>query len=192
VIGHSEGGETAPILACERPLAGIVLMAAPGRSLFDILREQKTQALAGMPPKFVESELAEHARALELLCKDGAGDASQLRADYRGEWANRAWYRSHAKHDPIAQIRQVKCPVLIVQGAKDLQVSAERDVPPLQKALADAKNGDVTVKVLPGLDHLFKKVLGDPPSFQEYFQARPVDGGFLDLLVAWLKERAAR
>src|SRR4029453_10305689 len=101
VIGHSEGGETAPILACERPLAGVVLMAAPGRSIFAILREQKQQALAGMPKPFVDSSLADHQKALGLRCREGEGDPTKLPLEYRSEWPNRAWYRSHARHDPI-------------------------------------------------------------------------------------------
>jgi len=194
VLGHSEGGETAPILACERPLAGIVLMAAPGRSMFAIMRDQKRMALedAGMPAKVVDSELEVHAKALELLTKPGNLDSEELRVDYRPEIRNRAWYQSHARHDPIAQIKLVKCPVLIAQGAKDLQVSAEKDAPALETALKEAKHPDVTLKVFAALDHLFKKVEGEKPSYQEYFKARPVDREFLDALVAWLKERAKR
>jgi pimeloyl-ACP methyl ester carboxylesterase len=192
VIGHSEGGETAPVLGEQRPLAGIVLLAAPGRSLMEILADQKRQALqgAGLPAAVIESEMAEHRKALELLTKDGEVDPSQLRADYRGELVNRAWYRSHRKHDPVAQIARLKCPVLIVQGGKDLQVSAERDASPLERAAKEAKNPDVTLRVLPEVDHLFKRSTKEKPSFQEYFEERPVDREFLDLVTEWLRARA--
>jgi pimeloyl-ACP methyl ester carboxylesterase len=191
VIGHSEGGETAPVLACERPLAGIVLLAAPGRSLFEILREQKRFALesAGLPRRMVEAELEEHGRALELLTSESEVDPGELRVDYRPERKNRAWYRSHARHDPIEQASKVKCPVLIAQGGKDLQVSAERDAPALERALREAGNRDVTLAVFPELDHLFKKVEGEKASYQEYFKARPVDREFLDEIAAWLSVR---
>jgi pimeloyl-ACP methyl ester carboxylesterase len=207
VIGHSEGGETAPILACERELAGIVLMAPPGRSLFAILREQNEAALvaAGLPKALVESELEEHRKALEILAREPAARAggatsealagdddtppSELRLDFRGEWRNRAWYRGHARHDPIAQVKLVKCPVLIVQGDLDRQVSAERDAVALADALREAGHRDATLRRFPRLDHLFKRVPGETPSFADYLTARPLDPEFLDVVSAWLKER---
>jgi alpha-beta hydrolase superfamily lysophospholipase len=191
VLGHSEGGETAPILACERPLAAIVLMAGPGRDLKKILRDQKRQALEDLhlPKATVDDELAVHAKFLDLVCSDGPVDPKEVRADYQPFLKNRKWFQSHARRDCIAQIGQVKCPVLIAQGAKDLQVSAELDAPALKKALDDAKNPDVTLKVFADLDHLFKKCLTETPSLGDYLKPRPVDAEFLDFLSAWLKKR---
>lgn len=190
-IGHSEGGETVPILACERPLAAIVLMAAPGRSLLDILRDQNRKALvdAGLAPDVVEKEFAEAMAALARICGDEPIDPASLRADYLPTLKTRKWLQSHARRDCIAQIKQVKCPVLLLQGAKDLQVSAERDLPPLKAALAAAQNRDTQAVVFPELDHLFKKCLSDPPSLGDYLKARPIDREFLDTLSAWLVQR---
>jgi len=191
VIGHSEGGETAPILACERPLAAIVLMAPPGRGMVEILREQKRAGLAaaGVPEALIASELEVHAKFLEIVTSDGAIDPSQVRADYRPWLKERAWFRSHAKHDPIAQIAKVKCPVLIAQGGKDVQVSAERDAPPLLEALEKAGNSDAELALFPDLDHLFKKVLSDPPTTADYLKIRPVDPAFLDKVTTWIRAR---
>ena len=69
-----------------------------------------------------------------------------------------------------------------------MQVSAERDAPRLVAALDDAKHPDHELKLFPTLDHLFKKA-GDPPSELDYLKSRPVDPGFLDALVAWLRAR---
>jgi pimeloyl-ACP methyl ester carboxylesterase len=188
VIGHSEGGETAPLLACERPLAAIVLMAAPGRTMVEILREQKRAGLAaaGVAEALIASELEVHAKFLELVTGDGAIDPSQVRVDYRPSLAQRAWFQSHAKHDPIAQIAKVKCPVLIAQGGKDVQVSAERDAPRLLEALQKSGNASAELALFPDLDHLFKKVLSDPPTTADYLKIRPVDPEFMDKVTTWI------
>ncbi len=194
VIGHSEGGVTAPVLACERSLRGIVLMAAPGRGLTAILREQKRAGLeaAGLRGKLLDDELAVHAQFLELVTGDEPIDPQQVRADYRPALADRAWLQSHALHDPIAQIAQVKCSVLIVQGEQDVQVSAERDAPALLAALEGAGHSDVTLVRLPLLDHLFKKVTSVPPTTADYLRPRPVDPDFLATVTAWLQQRGAK
>lgn len=189
VIGHSEGGATAPIIACERKLRGIVLMAPPGRNLLDIMKEQKRHGLeaSGLPSQLIESELEVHRKFLELVAGDQPIDPDSVRADYRAALVDLPWMRSHAHHDPIAQARQVKCPVLIVQGGKDVQVSAERDAPPLLAALKESGNPDATLVLFPELDHLFKKVLSDPPSTADYLKARPLDPDFLAAVTKWLQ-----
>jgi pimeloyl-ACP methyl ester carboxylesterase len=191
VIGHSEGGETAPILACERPLAAIVLMAAPGRDLRAILREQKRRALEDLhlPQAAIDEELAVHAKFLELACGDGEIDRKEVRADYAPFLKNRRWFQSHARHDCITQIRKVKCPVLIAQGEKDLQVSPELDATALEKALDEEKHGDATLRLFPDLDHLFKRCTTATPSLADYLKPRPVDPEFLDFLTGWLTTR---
>jgi uncharacterized protein len=191
VIGHSEGGETAPILACERPLAAIVLMAAPGRDMKAILREQKRRSLEELhiPESDVEAELAVHAKFLDLVCGEGAIDPKEVRADYAPFLKNRRWFQSHARHDCITQIRKVKCPVLIAQGEKDLQVSPELDAPALKRALDEEKHGDATLRVFPELDHLFKRCTTATPSFADYLKPRPVDPEFLEFLTTWLTKR---
>ena len=81
--------------------------------------------------------------------------------EYRALLTNRAWYQDHARQDPVATIRKVRCPVLILQGAMDFQVSAELDAKPLHAALTEAKHPDHELHVFPRLDHLFKRVAGE-------------------------------
>lgn len=191
VIGHSEGGETAPILACERPLAAIVLMATAGRNLMEVLRDQKHNALeeAGFAPPMIEAEMKVHREFLELLCSDQPIDESKVRNDYRPALAQRAWFQGHFRRDVLAQIRQVKCPVWIAQGGKDFQVSATLDAPALLAALEEVQHPDVELRVFPELDHLFKKCPGERSTLQDYALPRPIDPEFLDALVLWLRRR---
>jgi fermentation-respiration switch protein FrsA (DUF1100 family) len=62
----------------------------------------------------------------------------------------------------------VKCPVLAINGEKDLQVDPKQNLPPIEAALKAAGNADITFKELPGLNHLFQTCKTGSPS--EYSQ----------------------
>jgi pimeloyl-ACP methyl ester carboxylesterase len=191
VIGHSEGGETAPILAEDRGIAAIVLLAAPGRSILEIVADQNRLALTkqGLGKDDIEKQMAGVRAFLAKLASDEAIDASKASEEEMTAIASRKWFQSHAKRDPIATIKEVKCPVLILQGATDFQVSPEKDAAALEAALKEAKNPDHELKVFAGLDHLFKKSPGQTSELQDYWKSRPIDPGFLDALGTWLEKR---
>ena len=79
--------------------------------------------------------------------------------------------------------------MLILQGAKDFQVSADRDARVLEAALADAGHPDHELHVFPELDHLFKRTPGERSQLADYWKERPVDPEFLDVVSAWLRAR---
>ena len=191
LIGHSEGGCTAPILAAEQPrIAAVVLMAATGRPIQDVILEQNGQALdlAGIKGKEREKILADVQRYLDLVSGDAKIEPDEIPADYRDLLTFRPWLQSHARQDQRANLQRVHCPVLILQGAKDFQVSPERDARLIAKTLDEAGHTDHQLVVLPDLDHLFKRVKGERSELAEYFERRPVDPSFLDALVKWLAE----
>jgi dipeptidyl aminopeptidase/acylaminoacyl peptidase len=194
VVGHSEGGLTATILGAEMELAAVVLMAAPGRSIRELMREQlaRGRSLAGAGAE----ELAElDSAVVAFFERVDAGqpiDADRLPAELRPFVAARPWLRSHAMRDPVASLKRVRAPVLLLQGARDLQVSAERDAKRLLAALDEIGHPDHELVVFPELDHLFKKTVGAESSGLDYLKTRPVDVGFLDTLAAWLRERLSR
>ena len=192
LIGHSEGAATASILGAELPeIAAIVLMAGPGRPLLEVMMDQNERVLrdAGVEGEELESALAGVRDLLERLSGEADVAPEELPADQRSLLGRRSWLQEHARHDPLATIRRVRCPVLILQGSKDFQVSPTRDAQALERALAEAKHPDHALHVLEGLDHLFKRAPGEESLLADYFVDRPVDPGFLDLLSAWLGER---
>jgi pimeloyl-ACP methyl ester carboxylesterase len=191
LIGHSEGGETAPLLALEAlPIAAVVLMAAPGRPLLEIMTDQNRAALeaGGLSGAELEAELAKVVDLLKRLCGSGPIDPDELPADQRSILANRAWLQTHAQQDPLATIRAVRCPVLVLQGAKDFQVSLERDARALDAALTAAAHPDHELRVFAELDHLFKKSPGLKSILADYAEDRRVDAEFLDVLSTWLRK----
>ncbi len=76
-------------------------------------------------------------------------------------------------------------PVLVVQGEKDIQISATRDAPPLVAALKARSRGSVDIAVVPSASHQLKRV-GDEnidPGI-----AGPVVPQALGAIAAWMKK----
>jgi fermentation-respiration switch protein FrsA (DUF1100 family) len=73
------------------------------------------------------------------------------------------WFRYFLAYDPGPTLEKVKCPVLAINGEKDLQVPPKQDLPAIAEALKKGGNKDVTVKELPGLNHLFQTATTGSP-----------------------------
>jgi hypothetical protein len=175
LLGHSEGGAIAPLVAArDSALAGIVLLAAPAKPGRAILDDQFRRPIETAPG------LSDSARQAQLA------QVSQRVSD----WANlNPWTRWFADYDPLTTARRVTVPVLILQGALDRQVSAGQ-ADTLAATLRAAGNRDVTAKVYPGLNHLFLRTDGDGspveyPGLKDVKLPAPV----LDDIAAWLAVR---
>ena len=69
---------------------------------------------------------------------------------------NNAWFRFFLTYDPRPTLRTVRCPVLALNGERDLQVPAKENLAEIQKALEAAGNRSGKTVELPGLNHLFQ------------------------------------
>ncbi|KPK75908.1 MAG: hypothetical protein AMS25_17990 [Gemmatimonas sp. SM23_52] len=91
------------------------------------------------------------------------------------------------QHDPLATIREVRAPVLIVNGGQDIQVSPDH-AQRLGAALREAGHPDYEVKIFPRLNHLFAVSRGEGAA--EYADPdAEVDSEFLSYLADWLTAR---
>lgn len=189
LIGHSEGGMSAPLLAGSEPVAAVVLMAAPGRPLEALLGEQLRlgRELDGASPAELEAFDRELERFLQAVAGGDPIPAEGLAPELALFLPARAWLASHLGRDPLPALRALRCPVLALQGGRDVQVSPERDAPRIVAALDEGHNPDHRLELFPELDHLFKKASGEHSSQEDYLRARPVDPAFLQVLVDWLK-----
>lgn len=144
LVGHSEGGIIAPLIAWTDPsIKGIVLLAGAARPGMDIMRSQNRYSIASdttIPPAKRDSAM----KAREVMLN--AAVVAQ------------PWARYFASYDPSVTARKVHTPVLILQGANDRQVSPDQ-AEMLEATFRSGGNKDVTMKLFPGLDHLF---LADP------------------------------
>lgn len=98
------------------------------------------------------------------------------------------WFRYFLTYDPRPTLRQVHCPVLAVNGEKDLQVSAQDNLPAIQDALKAGGNPDFTVKELPRLNHLFQTARTGSPA--EYGQIEEtIAPAALGVIGDWIVQR---
>jgi pimeloyl-ACP methyl ester carboxylesterase len=155
LLGHSEGGLVA-LAAAKHPtdLCGLILVAAPGRRLGDIMREQLRANPANAP---ILAE-AEHVIAgLEAGRRvDGTSLHPALLPLFRPEVQD--FLIDALAQDPVKLIAGVPKPVLILQPGSDLQVSR-----PNAERLKAAKP-DAELHVSPGTSHVLKHVGSDDPA----------------------------
>lgn len=184
LIGHSEGGVIAPMVAArDRDVAFIVMMAGTGVPGGDVILEQ-TRLILQADGASVEEIQKDVSRERELLAMakqetDGAAlekkarerlastvPDAQLGAQIR--MMSSPWFRYFVSYDPAPALREVKCPVLVLNGEKDLQVSPQQNLPPIRKALEEAGNTRFEIVILPGLNHLFQTAkTGSPSEYTE-------------------------
>jgi len=195
VIGHSEGGITATILAGEADLGvvGLVCLAGGGRNLYDVIYEQVGDALKGQPAAIRDANLRIQRELMDATKAGRDPDPGIVPASIWNRAdvvAGRTWMREHFTLDAPALQRRVACPALVVNGERDMQVSADRDARLLATGLMAGPSKDVTLRIYPDLDHLFKACGGRPSTLEMYAEKRDVDATFLADLVAWLVRHA--
>ncbi|MFI4972998.1 MAG: alpha/beta hydrolase family protein [Caulobacterales bacterium] len=200
LIGHSEGGIIAPMVAEQDPaVAFLVLMAGPGVPGDQIIMAQSRDiaaaagaseaalaANAAIERRFLDAVMAAKDQAsaeqaaLEVLTGAGMPPAA---ADTQAKAAASDWYRFFLSYDPGPALRRLRRPVLALIGSKDLQVPPDLNLP----ALRDALKGDAGAQVveMPGLNHLFQTAKTGAPS--EYGDTEEtLAPAALDLITGWI------
>lgn len=178
LLGHSEGGIIGPMVAADdRSVAAVVILAGPSRPGAEIIRYQLRRPIetaVGLSDSIRSAQLA--------LVEDQVRSWLQLSS----------WTRWFATYDPLTTARRVRQPVLILHGALDRQVTADQAAE-LGAAIRSSGNRDVTVRVYPGLNHLFLPTDGDG-SPSEYGALRHVNlpAVVLDEVTGWLAARLRR
>jgi predicted esterase len=177
LVGHSEGAVIASAVAAVDPaIAGVALLAGPGRPVDQVLLAQVawTLARAGLTADEAAAALARHRDAFAAIAADRPlPDTAEAR-----EWSGgEAWLRSHLAREPVSLVARLgRRPVLIAHGAVDQQV-ATLDADRLAAA-ARAGGAAVVEHRYPDLDHLFAvSTTGDPAVYAD--PGRSVDARFL-------------
>ena len=184
IIGHSEGGVIAPMIAARNPnVAFIVMMAGTGVPGDQILPAQGEAIELAMGKGSTEAA-KDAAKEKEMLAlveteKDPAALEKELKEKLAGEvpeaqvgmqikQLTAPWMRYFLNYDPATALRKVTCPVLAINGSLDKQVLPSQNLPPIRKALEDAGNKHFEIDELPGLNHLFQTAKTGSPA--EYAQ----------------------
>lgn len=151
LLGHSEGALVALMAREDAGVCGLVLVAGAGRPLGQAMREQLRANPANAP--ILDQALA----ALERIEARQPVDVAGLHPALLPLFAPQVqpYLMDLLSHDPAALLRGYERPVLILHGARDLQV-AEADA----RALA-AANPAARLVILPGVNHVLKSVASD-------------------------------
>ena len=199
LIGHSEGGLIAPIVAARsKNVAFIVLLAGTGIPGGDLLLLQKEliERASGVSEEEIKKGQENNKSAFQMITKSTNNEQlnTDLSAYFRkqlkespaakpetlteDEFINMElkqvtspWMQFFIKYDPSPVLKDVKCPVLALNGEKDLQVPPKVNLAAIKAGLEKGGNKRITVKELPGLNHLFQECkTGSPDEYAKIEQ----------------------
>jgi len=191
LIGHSEGGMIAPMVAAKRTdVKFIVLLAGPGVKISELMEQQSVDvaSASGIPNRklkkyrilyrqLVSTIINEHdstkafTNAVAVFNdwqKDksnntvkvttGVSDEETKRTFIRGfiSQLSSPWINYFMKFNPAGYLEKVNCPVLALNGEKDIQVSAKQNLAAIKNALEKNNNKNYKTMEMAGLNHLFQ------------------------------------
>jgi hypothetical protein len=219
LVGHSEGGVAAPLAAVKRPrdIAFIVLLAGVGVPMDELLvrqgqdlarvmgtsaalMERSTSGQRAMfsllKEKLDDPTLEQRVRALAQEQLMELTDEQRTTLGYTDAMMERQlqtvltpWFRQLVAYDPRPTLRQVQCPVLAINGEKDLQVASQVNLTAIRDALTAGGNRDVTIREFPGLNHLFQ--MSTTGAIAEYGQIEETfNAEALRAVSDWIRRRA--
>jgi fermentation-respiration switch protein FrsA (DUF1100 family) len=224
LAGHSEGGLIAPLAAVRsRDVAFIVLLAGPGVTGEQIVLAQGRDIAKAMgaPEAALDRQQASQRKVFQLMAEEpdeaklkerlkqyaldeiatlpeaqrNEADAQLQQATAQFEALLSPWFRFFLTHDPAPTLRKVRCPVLAINGEKDLQVAAKVNLAAIEGALKAGGNDDATMVELPGLNHLFQQATTGAPSEYGIIEETINEAALAticDWVVAHTGEKAAR
>lgn len=215
LIGHSEGGLIAPMVASgSKNVAFIVLLAGPGlpgdqlllmqqeaigkasgtsdeklavnykinKDAFDMVRQAKDpEKLKTDLTVYLKQSLKDHP---EFEKPEGMSD--QYFVMLQVSQITSPWMLYYIKYDPAIALEKTKCPVLALNGEKDLQVPSKENLEAVKNALTKGGNTRSTIKELPGLNHLFQECkTGSPDEYSETEQT--LSPGAMTEILNWIR-----
>ena len=184
LMGHSEGGVIAPMVAAQSNDVGFIVMLAGSGLRGDVLlllQEEAVYKASGIPENTVTEILKINAKVFDMIVNASGVVSVQELTDYmttlKSEIASiipdgittddyikqfvagvsSPWMQYFLRYDPAPALEKVKCPVLAVNGSKDLQVTAKENLAAIEATLAKGGNSKATIREYPKLNHLFQE-----------------------------------
>ena len=213
LIGHSEGGMIAPMVAEKnKNVKFIVSMAGPGINIEELMVKQTYEVVKSAGATDIKAkESAEQNRKLYQFVKAYKGDSlekdlkkfiqndipepeelkninpEQKRAmiEQQSKMFTNPWFTYFLRFDPQPYISKLKIPVLAINGNKDVQVYAKDNLAGWEASLKKAGNKNYKIVELEGLNHLFQEA--KTGSVGEYSQIeQTISPKVLDLITNWI------
>lgn len=219
LIGHSEGGIIAPMVAVKsQDVAFIVLMAACGvngeevmhgwsesvekakgasieaiekdrnykKTLFAVIKQEQDSCIAAKQLReIILNYTTSEQKKQELTSAESAAIDAEV------NYLNTAWFRYFLSYDPVIALKQVRIPVLALNGEMDQQIFSKQNLPIITNALSEGKNKDYKSIELPKLNHLFQTC--QDGSFGEYAKIEEtISPLVLSIITEWILERTIK
>ena len=203
ILGHSEGGVINFMVAARRPeVAFLVSLAGPSVNGIEVLKEQQKAILriSGMTEEAVQFNCNTNAQMFDIIEASSSREEanSLLRQLVKGWGYNEElteqtvrqmaspWMYYFLRYDPTEAIVKTNCPALLLNGSKDLQVNASQNLPGYEKIIADYGKTNITLREMPGLNHLFQHCETGSPN--EYFEIEEtISTEVLEMMVGFVK-----
>ena len=193
ILGHSEGGTIAMMLAAEGKVDFIVSLAGMAISGKETLVMQNRQAMSsiGLPNEMVDTYCNSISKALDEIAS--GKKASEINIDDTPEalkpitikalqQADTPYIRHFLTIDVSKQLSKIKCPVLALNGTKDTQVDCAANTTLLEKGLINSKH---TIKKIEGVNHLFQHcTTGNVVEYQQIEET--IASEVLEIIYSWI------
>jgi pimeloyl-ACP methyl ester carboxylesterase len=217
LIGHSEGGMIAALAASRSSDVAFIVMLAgtgvPGEQIILHQGEAIARAIKA-DEKLIAAGRELQARLFAIAKRDTnlqeaqdeiiklmldspsykAAPTPEARKALEANVAAQAqamftpWFRAFLVFDPAVAMEKVRCPVLALTGEKDLQADPKQNLPPMAAAFKRAGNNDVTIRELPGLNHLFQHCeTGSPTEYGRIEETFAPEA--MSTIADWILER---
>ena len=194
ILGHSEGGTIAMMLAAEGKADFIVSLAGMAISGKETLIMQNRQAMSaiGLPKETVDSYCNSISKALDEIAS--GKKASEINIDdvpvalkpvtiKALQQADTPYIRHFLTVDAGKLLPEIKCPVLALNGTKDTQVDCDANTTRIEKGLADCKH---SIKKIDGVNHMFQHCnTGIVTEYQQIEET--ISPEVLQVVAKWIK-----
>lgn len=216
LVGHSEGGMIAPMVAAKsKDINFIVLLAGTGiqGDKLLLLQQELIARVSGLPEEDITKSIEINSKIFDIVNK--STDTQILKTDLTNllneklkedptelpngmsqdefiamqvNQVSSPWMQFFIKYNPAPTLEKVKCAVLAVNGGKDLQVPPAANLAAIENALKKGGNTHVTIREFPNLNHLFQECKTGAPS--EYAEIEQTFSPLaLDQITRWIQNQ---
>jgi dienelactone hydrolase len=186
LVGHSMGAKMAPRVAEAEPeIAGLVLLAADAIPMQrSAVRTVRYLVSLGLVPADAALAMERAAAVVDSPELSSSTATEDLPLGYSG-----AYWLDLRSYDPVATAQKLTQPMLILQGARDYQVTEAEDLALWRTGLADRP--DVDIRVYPTANHMFTPGTG-PSTPAEYSTPANIEPEVVEDIVRWIDPGAGK
>ncbi|MFZ6708580.1 alpha/beta hydrolase family protein [Undibacterium sp. TC9W] len=205
LIGHSEGGTIAPMVAIENNSVQFIVMMAGSGLRGDQLMLSQTKAR----DTFLHVTSADSIKKLALLEKclyavRNSGNPAEAKLallpildsavadnlisqpeakDFLVSYTT-AWFHEFVLYDPLPALRKLNIPILVLNGSLDMSIPSKQHLPAIKDALSN--NQQAMVQEIPKLNHMFQTaVTGDFSEFGKIEET--LSPSAMQIINEWIK-----